>query len=41
MSTESTQYPQDWEPEFIDNHTEHAAITCKFVVLGTVLVVVE
>ena len=39
MSTESTQYPQDWEPVFTDNHTEHAATTCKFAVLGTVLVV--
>jgi hypothetical protein len=39
MSTESTQYPQDWEPLFTDNHTEHAATTCKFAVLGTVLVV--
>ena len=35
MSTESTQYHQDWEPVFTDNHTEHAATTCKFAVLGT------
>jgi hypothetical protein len=39
MSTESTQYPQDWEPVFTDNYTEHAATTCKFAELGTVLVV--
>jgi hypothetical protein len=36
MSTESTQYPQDWEPVFTDNHTEHAATTYKFAVLGTI-----
>jgi hypothetical protein len=38
MSTESTQYQQDWEPVFTDNHIEHAATTCKFAVLGTVLI---
>jgi hypothetical protein len=26
MSTESTQYHQDWEPVFTDNHIEHAEI---------------
>jgi hypothetical protein len=41
MSTESTQYPEDLESVFTDNHTEHAATTCKFAVLGTVLDVVE
>ena len=31
----------DWEPVFTDNHTEHAASTCTFAILGTVLVVME
>jgi hypothetical protein len=30
MSTESTQYHQDWEPVFTDNHTEHAELSFKF-----------